>query len=218
MVLTVLRKEFKELAANRSMVVMGLVAAVFFSVVFSDGGLEGSLVLTPLLVALSLGYYGSSQVFLREKTDFVVETLLCSPATLRDLWLGKTLGVTLVAAIFAVVIVALTVITAGVRGGASIVPDVAFALYLAAVVPLAVACLVGARGYAQLLFGMRESHLISMALLLVMILILRVLAGGGASVPALTHVAAAALGAGGLLTSLGWCTRFLSMERIVTTL
>ena len=211
-------KELRELCSTWSMIVMGVVASLFFSLVLSGGGLEGSLFLTPLLVALALGYYGCSQVFLREKTDFVIETFLCSPATLRDLWLGKTLGVTLFAELFALGTVLLTVVFASLRAGSAVILGGVLVVHLVAVLPLVVACLVGARGYVQLLFGMRESQIISMGFLIALILLLRVLGASGETVLALPQVVAAGLAAAGFLVALGACSRFLSVERIVTSI
>ncbi len=212
----ILRKELKELAATRSMVVMGVIASLFFSLVFSGSGAEETILFAPLLVGLSLGYYGSSLVFLREKQDLVIESLLCSPATLRDLWLGKTLGVTLFAAVFTLGMATLTTALASMRAGSAVVPGEAAIVYLCAVVPLIVACLVGARGYVQLLFGMRESRLISLGFLMIVLFLVRALGVGTPS--DVGDLVATGLGAAAVLTVLWVGSRFLSPERVVTTL
>ncbi len=216
---TVTVKELWQLIATRSMIVVGAFSGVFFSLVLSDGtadGLKGMLSFVPMLVGLSLGYHGSSQVFLREKTDFVIETLLCSPVSLRDLWLGKTFAVTLFGGAFAVAVGSLAVVLASVRADVFVLPDCPVLLFLVLVVPLLVGCMVGARGYVQLLLGARESHLASLGMLMTVVLLL----GASGSGPALSSSTVLTMGliASAVVLALVWCSRFLSVERIVTSL
>jgi ABC-2 type transport system permease protein len=216
---TVATKELRQLAATRSMLLIGLLSAVFFSLVLSGGEADspGEMpLLVPMLVGLSLGYHGSSQLFLREKTGFVIETLLCSPVSLRDLWLGKTLAVTVFGGVFALGVGMLAIVLASVRSGIPVLPDCPAVLFLAVVVPLSVACMAGARGYIQLLLGARESHFASLGMLMAVVLLL----GASGFGPVLTSSTALAVGliAAAVLFALAWCSRFLSVERIVTSL
>jgi ABC-2 type transport system permease protein len=213
-VVTIISKELRELAAARGTILLGVVVATFFSFVLSGSGSVVAAFFAPLLTGMGVAYYGCSQVFLREKTDFVIETLLCSPVTLRDLWLGKTLGVTLFANAFALSVATLTLLA----GGDTEYPLLSAVLFLAAVVPLAIACLVGARGYAQLLLGMRESHAVSLGLLMLLILILRVLNQSAQALLVPSNLGTLALGLAVVLVGLALCARLLSPERIVTSL
>lgn len=211
---TILRKELLELAAARGTIMLGVVAAAFFSFVLSGSGSIVAAFLAPLLTGMGVAYYGCGQVFLREKTDSVIETLLCSPVTLRDLWLGKTLAVTLFADAFALGVAALTLIA----GGGTAWPMPSAVLLLAAVVPLAIACFVGVRGYAQLLLGMRESHSISLGLLMLLVLILRAVGHSAQAFLVPSHLGLLALGLAAVLVGLTLCARVLGAERIVTSL
>ncbi len=216
---TVTVKELRQLMAARSMLPVGILAAVFFSLVLSGGAAEslGRMpLLVPMLVGLSLGYHGSSQVFLREKTDFVIETLLCSPVSLRVLWLGKTLAVTVFGGAFALGVGMLAVFLAFVGTGVPLLPDAPAVLFLVLVVPLLVGCMVGARGYVQLLLGARESHLASLGMLMAVVFLL----GPSGLEAALTAWSVLTMGliASAVLSALAWCSRFLSVERIVTSL
>jgi len=152
--------------------------------------------------------------------DSVVETLLCSPASLRDVWLGKTVAVTAFAHVMAFGAGVLTSIVTSARMGTLAVPNAAVILYLVCVLPLVIACLVGALGFAQLLLGMKENRIIGL------VLFIPIFAGlygvGYTSTGTLAigwlPVGIVALAAIIALCLIGWGTRFLSRERIVTSL
>jgi ABC-2 type transport system permease protein len=229
--LIVFRKEFRELVGVRSSLLTGIAFALLFGGMYSfrltgDMPLALDLTLGSLLFFLStmigafLGYSSTSQVFLREKLDQVVETLLCSPANLRDIWLGKTLAVTLFADLMAVGAGLITSAVTSARMGTLALPNAAVILYLVFGLPLVIACLVGALGYAQLLLGMKENRIIGLALFI------PIFAGlygiGYTSTGTLAigwpHVSVVGLVALVVLGVLGWASRFLSRERIVTSL
>lgn len=229
--LIVFRKEIRELLATRSSLLTGIGFALFFGGMYSlrltrDMPLSLDLSLGSLLFFLStmigafLGYASTSQVFLREKMDQVVETLLCSPAGLREIWLGKTLAVTLFADVMALGAGVLTSAVTSARMGTLAAPNAAVIVYLLCVLPLVIACLVGALGYAQLLLGMKENRIIGM------LLFIPIFAGlygigyvstGSLAInwPTVGIVAAVATG---VLCLLAWASRFLNRERIVTSL
>ena len=230
-VIIVFRKELKELLGVRSSLFTGIAFALFFGGVYSlrltgDMPLALDLSLGSLLFFLStmigafLGYSSTSLVFLREKMDSVVETLLCSPANLRDVWLGKTLAVTAFAHVMAFGAGVLTSIVTSARMGTLAVPNAAVILYLVCVLPLVIACLVGGLGFAQLLLGMKENRIIGL------VLFIPIFAGlygvGYTSTGTLAigwlPVGIVALAAIIALCLIGWGTRFLSRERIVTSL
>ena len=229
--LIVFRKEFRELVGVRSSLLTGIAFALFFGGMYSfrltgDMPLTLDLTLGSLLFFLStmigafLGYSSTSQVFLREKLDQVVETLLCSPASLREVWLGKTLAVTLFADIMAVGAGLLTSAVTSARMGTVALPNPAVILYLICGLPLVIACLVGALGYAQLLLGMKENRIIGLALFIPIFAGLYGIGYSATGTLAIgwTQVAVVGLVALAVLGLLGWASRFLSRERIVTSL
>jgi ABC-2 type transport system permease protein len=229
--LIVFRKEFRELVGVRSSLLMGIAFALLFGGMYSfrltgDMPLALDLTLGSLLFFLStmigafLGYSSTSQVFLREKLDQVVETLLCSPANLRDIWLGKTLAVTLFADIMAVGAGVLTAAVTSARMGTLALPNSAVILYLICGLPLVIACLVGALNYAQLLLGMKENRIIGLALFIPIFAGLYGIGytSTGTLVIGWSHVAVVGLAALVVVAVLGWASRFLSRERIVTSL
>ncbi len=229
--LVIVKKELRELFGVRSSLVTGIGFALLFGGIYSFRLTSGS----PLALNLSLGslmfflstmigaflaYSSTAQIFLREKMDLVVETLLCSPAGLREVWLGKTIAVTLFSDIMAVGAGILTAGITSARMGTLALPNVPVVTYLIVVLPLVIACLVGALGYAQLLLGMKENRIISM------IMFVPIFAGlyslgfaftGTLAIGWLT-VGIVALVALAILGALTWGTRLLSRERIVTSL
>lgn len=224
---TVARREFAELKSTRSTVGSGVLAIVFFTVAISgdvtvslDVSLTGLLVVRPLFTGLFLAYYGSSQVFQREKTDGIIETLLCSPATLRQMWCGKTLAVAVFASMFAFAAALVTLAIPIANTGAAVLPDGATVLYILVVLPLVLACAVGARGHVQLRMGMRESHFVSLAVVVILVLVFGAVGFVGLSAFGLSpgRIALMALAAAIVLAVLTATTSSLSRERIVTSL
>jgi ABC-2 type transport system permease protein len=228
---TVFRKELRELAFSRSSVASGALFAVVFGALYSlkltgdvvvrlDVSLGSLLFFLTTILGVFMGYTFTTQVFLREKMDGVVETLLCSPASLRGVWFGKTLGVTVFAHALAAGSGVLTALVTSARLGTIAVPNAAVLVYLACVVPLVIACLVGALGFAQLLLGMRENRIVGLALFIPLFAGLYGLgySSTGTFVVSWLHVGLVAAGAVVILAAIGWGSRFLSRERIVTTL
>jgi len=227
----VFRKELRELLGVRSSLFTGIAFALFFGGMYSlrltgemplalDVTLGSLLFFLTTMIGVFLGYSSTSQIFLREKMDQVVETLLCSPASLREVWLGKTVAVTVFAHVMALGAGVLTSIVTSARMGTLVVPNAAVILYLVGVLPLVIACLVGALGFAQMLLGMKENRIIGL------VLFIPIFAGlyglGYTSTGTLAigwlQVGIATLVAVVVLCVLAWGTRFLSRERIVTSL
>ena len=227
----VFRKELRELLGVRSSLLTGIFFASFFGGMYSlrltgdmplalDVSLGSLLFFLTTMIGAFLGYSSSSQVFLREKMDQVIETLLCSPADLRAVWLGKTLAVTAFAHMMALGAGVLTSIVTSARMDTLVIPNPAIILYLLCVLPLVIACLVGGLGFAQMLLGMKENRIIGFALFIPIFAGLYGLGYTSTGTLAIgwVQVGIAALVATVVLCLLAWCTRFLNRERIVTSL
>ena len=104
----VAKKEMRLIAKNRSLIMsivlfMGVFGGLtsfgaIMSVVEGDAEtivatLDSLMMYLVLMLGVFSGYFLSSQAFLGEKTGGTIETLLCSPLPLRDIWLGKVIGV-----------------------------------------------------------------------------------------------------------------------------
>ena len=227
----ILRKELRELLAARATLVTGIVMALFFGVMYSlrlgaavapslEQSLGSLLFFLTTTLGVFMGYTFSSQVFLREKMDGVIETLLCSPVTLREIWLGKTMAVTLVATVLAIASGVLTAVVASLRTGSLTLPEAAVVFHVIVVLPMIVACLVGGLGFAQLLLGMKENRIVGFVLFIPIFAALYGIgySASGSFFVGWFHVGLLGLGALAVLSGLVYGSHRLSTERIVTSL
>ena len=221
-------KELKEILANRYSVLVSAALSLFFGVMFAIQATgHGSpipqqmpIFLLSSIVGLFISYTFASQLFYREKLSGTIETLLCSPISLRTLWAGKVIAVVLPASVLALAASLVTIVIGAVRTGHVTIPSGPVICHILLVVPLFNATLAGLFGFAQMLLGMRENRLIG---ILFFIPLFAALYGfglgpaghatyGWSSFLILGAIAVALLGLVGVLS------RFLSRERIVTTL
>ena len=98
-----------------------------------------------VLVGFSLGYR-----FTREKMEGVLETLLCTPLTLKELWLGKVIGLTIPSYATSVVIVLILTLMRGLTIGGAMLAYILLAL------PMFIASVIGLLGYLQYILGMKQ--------------------------------------------------------------
>lgn len=227
----VLRKELRQILSSRSSVILGAVFAVYFGLIYAlrlglqvvpsiELSLGSLLFLLTTVLGVFLGYIFISQVFLREKTEAVIETLLCSPVTLRELWLGKTLAITVLADLFAVASGVLCWLIVGYRSGAVVMPDAAVVFHVVLVLPVLIACFVGALGFAQLLLGMKENRIIGFVVFFAVFAALYGLGFVSSGSIVVTWLRVGLLGfvAVAVLAGLSYASLRLNNERIVTTL
>jgi len=229
--LVVAEKETYQILHTRSLLLSALVFAVIFGgMSVPAAGTSGYERIDTLLFTVVLmlgvfsGYLFSGQTFLREKQDGSIETLLCSPLTLRELWAGKVLGVVVPAYLIALVSAGLMI------GAALLFPlaggslgrlwSVELFVHLVVVVPCTIAAVVGLLGLSQLLLGMRENRVIGIGVVLLMITLLSIARSLASAAGEITWLTEGILLFAVLLMLLVTTvlTRFLSRERIVMTL
>ena len=228
--LTILKKEFKELLTSRSAVLSGVGMALFFSVMYgislSQGrthlpahALDGAMFTLSAMLGVFMSYSFTSQVFLREKMTKVTETLLCAPVSLRQIWLGKILAVTLLSYIIALAGMVTLLSVASMRNGAFIAPSAAIIFHIIFVVPTFIAAFGGLVGMVQMAMGMKETQIFGLIIFLPLFIALNALTSmsGGVTIT-WWQVAIAFGGSLILLLIASFLTRFLSRERIVITL
>lgn len=227
-VLTVARKETGQILRSRQVLVSAVLVTFVFSAtavpaVLATGGYAaidriGFMFL--VVIGIFIGYIFSAQAFLREKTEGTIETLLCSPLSLREIWLGKVAGVTLPAYVLTLGGAAVLVAGSSILTGAPVLPSGPLVLHLLVVVPAFIAVAVGMLGLVQLLLGMRENQIINMAVIFLVIFFFSASAGLlGSDFQVTWTVEAGLLGVAlVLLLVLRGATRFLDRERIVTTI
>lgn len=230
-VLVVASKEMMQIIRSRNLLLSALLFIIVFGMISTPAVIAGEgstpqdrinqlgfyLVLT---LGIFTGYIFTGQVFFREKQDRVVETLLCSPLSLRQIWCGKVIGVTAIAYLLTLLSACLIIGGASVASGTLLLPAAPVLVHIICIVPLFIAVAVGLIGFLQLLLGMRENQILNVALIFVIIMLISFtgeLFGGTVSVT-WQMLAALFLVAVALIGITAYLTRFLDKERIVTTI
>ena len=228
--LVITQKEARELFRNRSVMLIGLAFVIFFSISYSLGitrseagttmTLDGTLFYLSLSIALFMAYVSTAQLFLIEKREAVIETLMCAPVSLRQIWLGKALSGVIPSWLMSVSAVVLTLVVSSILSGALLLPDIAIVIHVIIVVPTFIAAFIGLVGFGQLLLGMRENRILNFVLFVPAFAALygsgyAIASGITASWQYMAILFAASLIVLGISSYL---TRYLSRERIVTTI
>lgn len=227
---TIAWKEIREILTNRGLAFSGVFFAAWFSVMTGLGVTEGtmsgeaqlnnSLFYMGALIGLFVGYIYSGQTYLREKQTGIVETMLCSPVSLRGIWIGKALGVAAPSTVLSwLSAVAITVI-ANHRSPVEMAPSLPVIVHLLVVIPIFIIAAVALMGFGQLMLGMRENMVVNMLTIMVLF---GALAATRLVVEEAEFVTWGAVGglaaaSAALLLVISVLGRFLSRERIVRTI
>ena len=229
--LVVARKETKELLSTKSTIFVGLAFVVFFSFLNSLAVIKGkdsssavsldsSVFYLSAMVGLFIAYMSTGQVFLREKADRVIETLMCAPVNLRQIWLGKVLGVTVAAYSLSFITALVIIVILSILSSSLLLPTTAILVHVLLVVPALIAAFTGLLGFIQFRLGMRESRILNF------VLFAPLFAGlygagyvmGGSFAVSWIQVGFLFGASAILLAVSAYLTRRLSKERIVTTI
>lgn len=229
MTLVVARKEMKNIIQNKGLIFTGVWLGGMFgglNVLFGEQAFSfGSTVFSvALLVGVFVGFSFSSFAFLREKRERIVETILCTPLSLRSIWLGKVLGAAVPAYLFSLLAVALVTVVSNIMLQSLLVPSVAILIHILVVVPVFITATVGSLGFCQFLLGMRENKIIGYLIVLVLLpfmypqIFIGLVQGTMNVVVSWVEVAACLIVAVVLLSLTTYLSRYLSKEKIVTTI
>lgn len=229
-VMVIAQKEAREILTNKGLAFSGVFFATWFSIMAGLGiteqnitqqaHLNNSLFYMGALIGLFVGYIYSGQTYLREKQSGIVETLLCSPVSLRSIWIGKALGVAVPSTVLSLLAATAITLIASYRSAETLIPSFTVFVHLLIVVPIFISAAVALMGFAQLMLGMRENMVVNM---LTIMLLFGALAATRLIVEEaelVTWTAIGALGGASLaLLAITWALgRFLSRERIVRTI
>ena len=235
-VAVVAKKEIKQILKNRSLIIGMIFFMGVFGGITSLGAItsiagEGSantaaslgtlIMYVVLVMGVFTGYFFSSQAFLREKTEGTIETMLCSPLSLKDIWLGKVLGVTIPAYAVTIIITVILIAISNIEADIVFLPSPAMILYFIIVVPVYTGCAVGLLGFVQLLLGMKENQIINVIMIFGFIAFISVFdALISDEVIFMTPAAIILMSVFGfvLIAIVRYLTGFLSREKIVTTI
>ncbi len=171
-ILVVAKKEIREVLRTKSTIFTGLAFVLFFSLLSSltvirggDSGsvlsLDSSVFYISTMLGMFIAYMSTGQVFLREKIDRVIETLMCTPINLRQLWFGKVLGVTATAYSLSLLVALLIIVVPSILSSTLLLPATAILVHVLIVVPTLVAAFAGLLGFVQLRLGIRESRILN---------------------------------------------------------
>lgn len=229
MTLVVARKEMKNIIRNKGLLFAGLWLGGMFGVL---NVLLGAQVLSfdntvfsvAMLVGVFVGFSFSSFVFLREKREKIIETLLCTPLSLKSVWFGKVLGATVPAYLFSLLTVAVVAIVSNIMLHSLVFPSFAILIHILAVVPVFIAATIGLLGFCQFLLGMRENKIIGYLIILVLFpfmyphIFSSLIQGNMSVAVSWAEVAACLIVSVFLLSLTTYSSRYLSKEKIVTTI
>ena len=220
-------KEMREITSSKGTIISTIFFALWFGLLNgqSTAGATADTLskqlffMAPLLGAL-MGYLLTGTVFSNEKKDGVIETLLCSPLDLRTIWLGKLIGVSIIAYLASLISIAFVILLAGAAANTLLLPSLIIVVHIIITVPLFTAAVVGLIGYSQLLLGMKENTVIGiftfLGLFIGITVVGQLLSGSGTITIAMLLIMF--LVAAGLLTFTFYLARFLSKEKVIITI
>ena len=220
-------KEMREITSSKGTIISTVFFALWFGLLngqttageTSDMLSKQLFFMAPMLGAL-MGYLLTGTVFSNEKKDGVIETLLCTPLDLRTIWFGKLVGVSVIAYLASLVSIGFVILLASAAANALVLPSLIILVHIVVTVPLFTAAVVGLIGYAQLLLGMRENTVIGIFTFLGLFIGIAV-AGqllSGSGTITVTMLLVLFLVAAGLLAFTFYLARFLSKEKVITTI
>ena len=134
----VAKKELKGIIKTKSQMLVGVGFALYFSIMTGlvVKAVEESAVVDQfnnllfyfvLVVGIFTAYLFSGKVFFAEKRGGTIETLLCTPLSLRQIWWGKVVGVTIPAYFIAILAAVLITILGNIFSQALLLPWVFWA-------------------------------------------------------------------------------------------
>ncbi|MEA3294265.1 MAG: hypothetical protein U9P81_04710 [Euryarchaeota archaeon] len=227
----VAKKEMMGIIKTKSQMLVGLFFALWFSVMTAPviktvdeaavfDTFNNLMFYFVLMLGIFMAYMFSGKVFFNEKREGNIETLLCTPLSLRQIWSGKVVGVTIVAYLIALLAAVLMTIIANIFSTSMLLPSPAILLHIFLVVPAFIAAAVGLLGFGHLLLGMRENQIINISIFIVIFFALsltKTVIGRGFAVSWI-EVGVLLMVAVLLLALISYLTRYLNKERIVTTI
>jgi len=224
--MVVARKEMKDILKNKGLLFGSVWMGGSFGIIFSSQAysLDNSIFSMALLAGILVGYMFSGQVFLREKRGGIIETLLCTPLSMKAIWFGKVVGATVPAYLISLLTVALVTIASNITMHSFLFPSAVMLIHIFVVVPIFITSAISLTGLCQFLFGMRENKIIGYLVVLGLLPfvfpnIIGGLIRGNVSLTVSYVEVVVAMIASVLLLTLTIClSRFLSKEKIVTTI
>ena len=222
----VARKEMKDILKNKGLLFGSVWMGSSFGIAFSSQAysLDNSIFSMALLAGVLVGYMFSGQVFLREKRGGIIETLLCTPLSLKSIWVGKVVGTTIPAYLISLLTVALITVVSNIVLHSFLLPSVVLLIHIFGVVPVFITSAISLMGLCQFLLGMRENKIIGYLVMLGLLpfifpnIIGGLIRGNTSFVVSQVEVVVVLIASVLLLALTTYLSRYLSKEKIVTTI
>jgi ABC-2 type transport system permease protein len=228
MVWLVTQKEIKTIFRNKGLLSAGFYVGGMFGVLNTllSGpvfAINNAIFSVALLAGVFVGYSLSRFVFLREKQEKIIETLLCTPLSLKSIWLGKVIGATVPAYLFSLLASSLVTLISSIMMHSLVLPSAVILIHIVVVVPIFTTAAISLIGFCQFVLGMRENKIIGYLIVLVLVpfmypSIFGLMFGGVNVVVSWREVGICLLFAVLLLTLTTYSSRYLSKEKIITTI
>jgi len=164
----IIKKEFmeairgKNLGASLSSVLLFLGTFLFTS---KERLLYIFMPYTPLIIGLMIGFSLSNNI-VREKREGVIETILCSPMKLKELWLGKTLSISIISTIITILSTYAILLLDNYRLNFTTI------FYILITIPLFILASIGLLSLIYFYLGMRQIQIVNYILFMGIFLIL----------------------------------------------
>ena len=168
---TIIFKELKSILKNKRFIVsIGLFILVWLfislgSVVSTPiqeiSNLNGNLLYLTTALSVLVVYMGASSAFLLEKRNKTLETVLTSPVSVKNLWQGKVLGISLFAYLSSLLISIIVILFIFIAKGILFIPTISIILYIIFIAPLIYLAVSSILGYFEFLLGMKENRIIN---------------------------------------------------------
>ena len=164
----IIKKEFmeairgKNLGASLSSVLLFLGTFLFTS---KERLLYIFMPYTPLIIGLMIGFSLSNNI-VREKREGVIETILCSPMKLKELWLGKTLSISIISTIITILSTYAILLLDNYRLNFTTI------FYILITIPLFILASIGLLSLVYFYLGMRQIQIVNYILFMGIFLIL----------------------------------------------
>lgn len=162
----------------------------------------------------------SNQIFFTEKKQKTIETLFCSPISLKQIWFGKTIAASIPSIIASYISVIIIYVGASLLQDKFILPSAELFGYLMFVVPLILISVIGLLGFIQLLFGMKEVRFLNMGFMMIIFFALGLVRSFSESKNFVVWTNVLIIFFIGVIFLLivGYLTKFLNKERIITSI
>lgn len=214
----IVEKELKEIIRDKNLVTGLLSVSMFLGMLVLTSSRSVTIVMSafipylPLMTAFILGFSLSGR-FVKEKLQGVIETVLCTPVSLRELWLAKTMSITCASSLTTMVITILVIALSGIQLTAPLV------MYLLIAVPAFVFSALGLLCLLYFYLGMRQIQAVNYVIFFLLFIALSIILRIKPSSKVTFEAGIAMLTFSVILSLLlNYAVKHVDKERIVTTI